>query len=167
VINTSTLTGSNEIDQAPYYFFTPKKFKELPLEHQDQFLLLDESSTHAVYSGFNSRDMLCGDDGWGNKPFTGGSFKTIRRTEHWGDKDTIKKWLFDCGVPFKSEALILPVFKSDEDPAILTTWKMIVKYPDIFFESDNLVVCDPKLDWCLYYHHDVVMNFASGWDHRM
>lgn len=166
MINTAQLAGNRKVDEVTHYFFSPDDFDALPLTHQDQFLILDEVSTKAAYSDFNW-DMLCGIDDWGNDPFTGGCYETVRKTELWKEEGFIKKWLYECGVPFKSEAVILPVFKVESDPAILTSWKMITKYPTVYFESDNIIVADPNEDWCLYFHHDRKMYFAKDWKHHM
>lgn len=108
----------------------------------------------------NSIDLLCGDDGWGNTPFSDYCYKTVERFDLVGAEEGIKKWLYRLGPAFKTEVLLLPVFKTENCPVILTTWKMVVKYSDIFFSSDNLVVVPPALRWCLYYHHDGVLHLA-------
>lgn len=166
MINTGELSGKRKVDEVTHYFFSPEVFEDLPLTHQDQFLVLDKESTKSAYSGFKW-DMLCGIDDWGNNPFTGGCYETVQKIERWREESDIKKWLYECGVPFKNEAIILPVFKTESDPAILTTWKMITKYPGTYFESDNVLVADPEENWCLYYHHDRKMYFAKGWKYNM
>lgn len=167
MIDISILTGKNEVSTNSMYFFSKDEFNALSLAHQDQFLILDKESTKKAYEGFAEKDVLCGDDGWGNTPFSKGCYQKVKKIKGWKDETVIKKWLYECGVPFKSKAVILPVFSGENDPAIIATWKMITKYPATFFDSDNIVVCAPSLDWCLYYHHDNIMYFASGWKYHM
>ena len=167
MIEIKELTGKNKVSVNSMYFFSKEEFEELPLSHRDQFLVLDKSSTDKAYNGLKERNIFCGDDGWGNNPFSKNCYREIKTIKNWKDESVLKKWLYECGIAFKSDAVILPIFSSEEDRGILTTWKMITKYPCTYFEGDNVMVCDPLLDWCLYYHHDEIMHFAIGWKHRL
>ena len=162
MINTKQLTGSKTFQGESWAYFPPKEYEALPLEHKDQLFYLDKDSTQQVYNVADNYDIICGDDGWGNKPFSRGCYEEVVKTENWKNEDELKKWLYKCGVPFKSEVLLLPVFSSDDTPVLLTTWKMLVKYAETFFAYDNLIAVDPKLSWCLYYHHDDIIYFAKG-----
>lgn len=162
MINTEQLTGSKTLHGDTWLYFPPKQLEALPLEHKDQFFYLDKESKEHVYNVANDLDILCGDDGWGNKPFSAGCYKNVERLESWTTEEELKKWMYKCGVPFKSEVLLLPVFVPEDQPMLQTTWKMAVKYAETFFSYDNLIILDPKLKWCLYYHHDDIINFAEG-----
>ncbi len=59
-------------------------------------------------------------------------------------------------------ALLLPVLAPADAPAVLTTWKMVVKYAPRLFCGDNLVVVGEAGDWCLHYHHDGLLSLARG-----
>lgn len=137
----------------------------MPATHRDQILFLDAPSTAAAYDAVRRRDVLCGDDGWGNSPFSGGCWRTVERTRvDAADEAGLKKWLYRRGVPFADPALLLPVFGPADDPAVLTTWKMVVKYAGTLFCRDNLVAVGARAGWCLYYHHDDVLTFARDPD---
>ncbi|MBX2863790.1 MAG: hypothetical protein KTR27_09560 [Leptolyngbyaceae cyanobacterium MAG.088] len=157
-IDISNLTGSH---QPPVDQWTvlggPEEFAAMPLTHQDQIIFLDGPSTQTVYEAFNRRDLLCGDDGWGNRPFRGGCYKTV--AQHRGDAD-LKKWLYQRGLPFADNAFLLPAFAAKDAPAILTSWKIVVKYAPEIFSGDNIVVVGETVNWCLHYHHDGVITFA-------
>ncbi|MFU8813490.1 MAG: hypothetical protein ACNA78_11040, partial [Balneolaceae bacterium] len=162
MIDISQLTGMREPEPSRWLYITPSHFEEMTPEHQDQFFFLDNTSTESVYEVVNRIDLLCGDDGWGNTPFSGNCYRTVDRFEYKGDEGELKKWLYRHGPAFKTEMLLLPVFKADDSPAILTSWKMVVKYSEIFFNSDNLIIVDSSLNWCLYYHHDDILHIAEG-----
>jgi hypothetical protein len=162
VIDLEKITGSKTYEGDNWLYFPPKKYEGLPPEHKDQLFYLDKGSKEHVYNVANELDILCGDDGWGNKPFSGGCYKNVIKTDSWATEDELKKWMYNCGVPFKSEVLLLPVFAPEDQPMLQTTWKMAVKYAETFFSYDNLIILDPKLKWCLYYHHDDIIYFAEG-----
>lgn len=163
VIDIKTLAGKH-LDKTTSYtvFGSPEKFAELPELHKAQILFLDTYSTKLVYDAFNKNDLLCGDDGWGNRPFSDGCFPFVDEF-YVKDKEEreLKKWLNRRAVAFAEPAILLEAFTSSDTPAILTTWKMIVKYGQEIFSGDNLVVFSPKGKWCLHYHHDGLLKFAT------
>lgn len=160
MIDTSQLTGMQEPETDRWIYFAPPQFNDLPAEHRNQIYFLDASSTHFVYQTINNIDLLCGDDGWGNTPFSEQCYKSVEQFQYRGNKDALKKWLYQRGLPFKLEVLLLPVFKSESDPVIMTSWKMVLKYAVTFFSSDNIIILGSSLSWCLYFHHDGMLYFA-------
>ena len=160
LINISDLTGIPQIQADQWTLFgSPEAFAEMSLEHKDQIIFLDAPSTQAVYEAFNCRDLLCGDDGWGNSPFVGGCYKIVKQCCVQENID-IKKWLYQRGLPFANNTFLLPVFSAQDTPAILTSWKMVVKYASEIFSGDNVVAVGELADWCLHYHHDGILTFA-------
>ncbi len=81
-----------------------------------------------------------------------------------GEEADLKKWLYRRGVPFATSTFLLPAFGALDDPAVLTSWKIVVKYAAALFGQDNLVVVNEKADWCLHYHHDGALTFAHELD---
>jgi hypothetical protein len=136
----------------------PPDWTSLPLAQRRPLLFLDLQATAAVYAAFEQADLLCGDDGWGNTPFSGGCFVEVARchqqTEDWPG------WLQKLPVPAANPTLWLPVFASADEPAVLTNWQVTLAWGDSLFAMDNLVVVDVQANWCLYYHHDGVITFA-------
>ena len=47
---------------------------------------------------------------------------------------------------------------------LLTTWKTIVKYWELFFQAmrEDAIVVDATLLWALFFHHDDELHFASN-----
>lgn len=163
-IDLSALRGARVPPDLRWTLFgRAEEVDAIPPAHRDQILFLDGPSTAAAYDAVSRRDVLCGDDGWGNAPFSGGCYRVVERTRV-GEEGELKKWLHRRGVPFADPALLLPVYGPENDPAVLTTWKMVVKYAATLFSRDNLVVVGRKADWCLYYHHDGVLTFARDPD---
>ncbi len=164
MIDLNKLKGTKEFQGKHWQYFRPHEYEALPEEHKDQILYLDKDSAKYVYETAGNYDVTCGDDDWGNKPFSGGCYRKVTKLNRWKDEGTLKKWLYERGVAFQSEALVLPVFSTAEGTVLQITWKIFVKYAEIFFGFDNVVILDPKLHWCLYYHHDDIIHFAEGRD---
>lgn len=166
MINLDRWSGTAAPTAEHWTLFTQEEFRALPDEHQDQFWFLDEESTQAAYEAAHQYNVICGGDVWGNDPFAGGCYASVDRMRlqcAWdGRLSVTEKWLYQCGVPFAADALTLPVFTTDRTPAVQATWKMVVKYAAEVFFSENVVVADPSLKWCLYYHHDDIFSFARG-----
>ncbi|HEX6983145.1 MAG TPA: hypothetical protein VF181_10325 [Balneolaceae bacterium] len=185
MIATSTLSGKNVPEPDRWLYFAPPQFEALPPEHQDQLLFLDTASTDAVLEAVNSVDILCGDGGWGNNPFSDGCYKSVEHFKmQWKEdkqkgeidpedgeiwyplsltnESELKKWLYHRGVAFKAEVLLLKAFAAKDSPVLMTTWKMVVKFAETFFSGDNAIFFDPKLSWCLHYHNDGILHFAKG-----
>lgn len=127
--------------------------------HREQIRFLEGESAKVAYDSLKDVDLLCGDDGWGNKPFSGGGFKSVELYQI-AEPSKLKKWMYRRGVAFASQALVLPVFSSGST-ALFSTWKMIVKFSPELFSGDNLVVVSLHLKWCLHYHHDGHIHFAK------
>ena len=160
LINRADLNGVHQpLPNQWTLFGSPQKFIEMPLVDRERILFLDALSTESIYGAVNRQNLLYGDDGFGNTPFVGGCYKRVEQYRHQG-KDDLKKWLYQRSVPFTATAFILPVFAAQDEPAILTTWKIIVKYAPELFSGDNIVVVGETTDWCLYYHHDGILTFA-------
>ena len=163
LIDVASLTGKHLTSTQHWTDFgSPETFAQLPDIHKAQILFLDKKSTNAVYAAFNQRDLLCGDDGWGNTPFSGGCFQSVEEYCIKNKPNTeLKKWLYHRAVAFAEPVLFLHPFSGIDTPAILTTWKLVVKYAQEIFSRDNLIIVSPNATWCLHYHHDGLIVFAK------
>jgi hypothetical protein len=72
------------------------------------------------------------------------------------DQSTIRKYLFDLGIPFSQKVLIA----QQPQTGFILTWKMAIKYSHNLFRQDQ-VVHDRTNNWMLEYHHDGVFTFGS------
>lgn len=161
MIDLGALTGSrcDRIDRWTA-LGVPDEFNSMLAHHREQVLFLDAASTRAAYELAAEHDLVSG-DAWGNEPFGEGCYREVERYEI-PDGAGMKKWLYRRGVPFAADVLLLPVFGAADEPAVLTTWKVVVKYAGSIFSHDDLVVFGASADWCLYYHHDDVLHFGRG-----
>ncbi|MES2062162.1 MAG: hypothetical protein V4456_09600 [Bacteroidota bacterium] len=126
-------------------FGDAKDFDRLPMTHKDQIIFLDKTATKFLYDYLALTKFIASND----NPFSKGNFKTVDQYTEMTNESGLKKWLYNRFIPFKGEVFLLG------DDCILTTWKIIVKYaPDLFFSND-MIVFDRTLNWCLFYfHHD-------------
>jgi hypothetical protein len=140
-------------------FGSPADWQAIPPDLRSQIVWLDSGSTKAVYTAFSQADLLCGDDGWGNRPFSDGCFQSVTQLEQ--QADDWQEQLAQFPIAAAEPALILTVFGPADEPAILTTWQVVLACAAQLFGGDNLVVVDLQGNWCLYYHHDGVITFAE------
>ena len=163
MIDLAELDGVSVPSDDQWTIFTVEEIDEMPVEHQDQFRFLDAASTASVYAAARRMNATCG-DAWGTDPYAGGCYDAVIRFAPRGPVDErvqlTKKWLYRCGVPFREDVLILPVFGAENTPVVQATWKMVVRYAANIFFRDNMVVIPPSAAWSLYYHHDDIFYFA-------
>ena len=78
-------------------------------------------------------------------------FRTVRRT--------VKKWLFQRGIPFGRRIYL----SYQPDWAVMTTWKMLIRYWDLFYYSisDDLTVIDDTMTWALLFFHEHEIHFGT------
>ena len=70
----------------------------------------------------------------------------------------LKKWLYKRGISFGTWVFVL---ENSNDQAILTTWKMVVKYSSELFIMPDMMVFDRTLNWCLFYFHEGKLFFGK------
>jgi len=140
-------------------FGSPEDFDKIPDIHKEQILFLDKGATKFIYEYCSSAKLIA-DDLW--QPFSKGNFKTIEEYSNFSDteesKQELKKWMFNRGIEFQNWVFVLPNYN---DYPILTTWKMVIKYSDDLFHSDDITIFDKTLNWCLFYFHHDKMFFGK------
>ena len=138
---------------------TADELDQLPVTHREQLVFLNTEAADYLYSFLSSAKLLTG-GGW--DPFAGGNFKSTERFTDFGGLEeswqSLKKWLHRRGLPFKAPVIVLP---DGNNCPILTTWKMVIKYSADLFRSDDVVVFDASLNWCLFYYHEDVLFFGK------
>lgn len=135
-------------------------FAALPGTHQAQVFFLDRTATSYLFSFAGDQAHLVTGGGW--DPFAKGNFRSVETCPHLLENEEshalLKKWLYQRGIPFSNWIFIL---SDDYDHALLTSWKILVKYaPGIFFRGD-VMVFDKTLNWCLYYFHENQLFFGK------
>jgi len=161
LVDTSSLNG-NYLSTTKVWtpFGSPEDFNQMPEARKSKILFLDQISTEKVYEAVSSADLLCGDDGWGNTPFSAGCFHSVEEYRI-REYDDLKKWMCNLGIPNANNLFILPTFGTADEPALYSNWEMAVEYSNEIFCRDNMIVVSVEADWCLHYHHDGVIKFAK------
>jgi len=136
--------------------FTDPRYRVLPAVHLEQLRPLSSESSRRLWE----LTLPLHDD----FPFTTNLFRVVESMplDNADPKAirAVRKWLFGRGVPFKS-----PVFLSYQpECAIVTTWKMVVKYWDDFWYpgSDDLTVIGEPLAWGLLFWHEGQAIFGDN-----
>lgn len=142
--------------------FTDPKYDVLLPIHLEQIQPLDAPSSELIWNFILDSNFLVlkisTDD-----LFKPGFFRHYETTLIPGNPDEdsrIRKWLYRCALPFDQE-----IFLSWEPKcAIKTTWKMLVKHWSSFYYpgSDDLVVIDRSLDWCVLFFHELELHFGTN-----
>lgn len=166
-LDLNTLRGKPQPPTKDWSLFgSAEVFEGIPENLKAQILFLDRTSTQIAYEAFSQGDWLCGDDGWGNSLFSAGCFASVITCNTKIDSDWLQ-WLHQREVAVTDRALLLPVFGAADEPAILTTWAIVLEFATELLSGDNLVIVDAvgifsrSVNWCFYYHHDGVITFAK------
>ncbi|MBO9659699.1 MAG: hypothetical protein J7527_12835, partial [Chitinophagaceae bacterium] len=132
-------------------FGNAAEFEALPVETKDQVHFLNKEGTGYLFDLIHSAGLITG-GGWA--PFEKGNFKSVEKTYGFSTTDegrqALKKWLYQRGIPFAAEVFLL----EESNHAIVTTWKMIIRYSPFIFPGGDVVVFDRTLNWCLFYFHE-------------
>lgn len=128
-------------------------FDRLPATHREQILFLNPAASAYIYSFSTAAHLLTGGL-W--DPFEKGNFKEVDEfNQFYGNDESkrlLKKWLFNKGIAFGTTVFLL---EESNNQVILTTWKIMVKYAADIFISNDVMLFDKTLNWCLlYFHHD-------------
>lgn len=70
----------------------------------------------------------------------------------------VRKWLFECSVPFRT---IINIHYDHE--AIRTTWKLFIRYWPLFCGAawDDILIVDHTYQWALSLCHESIWIFGS------
>ncbi len=131
------------------WIFTDENEKPASDEHKEQIFPLTEDAAKFLWDF----DMQLGID------CTEKYFKTITTFDcSLSDHDTIKKYLYNLGIPFSQKVFIA----MQPDTGFVLTWKMVIKYSRNLFSTHDQVVRDRTFDWSLEFHHDCLFTFGKG-----
>ena len=132
-------------------FGSPQNFEALPDEHKEQIWFLNIDASSLVVDYLRNSNMIDGyypsnyySQTW--QPFPKAYFKSIKKLLFLTGERELKKWLFNCGIPFKKDVFLI----TDSEFVILTSWKILIKYATQIFADDYAIVFDKSINWCLY-----------------
>lgn len=135
----------------------PEEFINFSNEFKDQILFLDQEACDFLYKHFNASNFHTGPM-W--DPFNGGNFERVTQIKVGVESEAdIKKWLYQCGIPFAKWVYVLPNFS---DHPIMMTWKMVIKHCDSLFFANDVVVFDETGKWCLTFWHEDILFFGTN-----
>lgn len=142
-------------DSSLKWRFTESEYNTLPKEHLEQIMPLNEEGSNFLWnfiadSGLHNHD-----------PFGNNFFKTVDSISVTEKSDQeIKKWLYRRGLSFSKEVYL----SWQPDIAMITTWKLVVKYFDDFYYggSDDLTIVDESLNWAVLFHHEDEIYYGTN-----
>lgn len=132
------------------------EFDKLPDATKDQVCFLNKEATDYLSDLLHTARLITG-GGW--NPFQQ-NFKTVETFDRfYNDEESrqaLKKWLYHRGIPFSSQVFLLET----NENAVVTTWKMLLRYAAFVFPGDDVAVFDRSLNWCLFYYHENKLFFG-------
>ena len=130
------------------WIFTDENNNLASQEHQDQIFPLTKEAANFLWKyemniGISSSEKY---------------YKTVTTfNSNFSNQETIKKYLYSLGIPFKQKVYIL----MQPDTAFILTWKMVIKYSHRLFFANDQAVWDKTLNWKLEFHHDGEFTFGK------
>jgi len=137
------------------YFGDKEDFAALSDEFKDQLFFLDKEARDFLYRYFEASSFHTGPM-W--EPFAKQNFKYTEQISVDSDLISIKKWLYNRGIPFSTWVFMLPGFSGHP---MMMTWKMVVKHCDDLFFGNDLIFFDETNQWCLTYWHEDELFFGK------
>jgi len=133
--------------------FTEEEYNQLPQLHLDQLKPLDQEASKFLW------DFIAATRLHSDFPFKSNFFKNIDEIKIFeGNERDIKKWLFQRRIPFDRMVFL----SYQPDTAMIVPWKLLVKYFDDFYYSDDLTVFDQSLSWALLFFHEDEIYFGTN-----
>jgi hypothetical protein len=135
--------------------FTDENYDKLPQLHIDQLKPLDHPASKFLW------DFIVATNLHNDIPFKHDFFRNIDKAKILeGNEKEIKKWLYQRRIPFDKMVYL----SYQPDTAIIVPWKLLIKYFDSFYYSDDLTVFDQSLNWALLFFHEDEIYFGTNKD---
>ncbi|MEE9350020.1 MAG: hypothetical protein V3U80_08240 [Flavobacteriaceae bacterium] len=138
-------------------YFIHTDFATLPNETQDQIIFLDDNAKKFLHSQFS---VSFSDTGSNFSVDLKDGFKNFNKIDiGLESKKSVKKWLHERGIKYSKWVYVLPCFSYS--PVVAMTWKMVIKYSDTLFNTDDFLIFDDTKQWCLFYSHTDTIYFGQ------
>ncbi len=147
---------SSDFPKTWSFLWSPEEASRIPEEHKDQIFFLNKEAKQFLNNYIQSSKMVTGAV---CDPFNKRYFKKVDEfhiVENCSNE--IKKWLYNKSIPFDKFVFI---DSERSGQAVALTWKMVIKYWDGLFFSDDLLIFDETLNWGLFYFHEDFLYFGS------
>ena len=135
------------------FLWSPEEAQKIPEEHKDQIFFLNEKASGFISEYFESSKIS---DNW-VEPINKHYFQNIQKFKP-NTAEDLKKWLFNRKIPFDN-FVFLNLDRSNH--IVMLTWKMVIKYTEGIFFSEDVFIFDKSLNWCLFFSHDDEFTFGS------
>jgi hypothetical protein len=94
-----------------------------------------------------------------DETLTRGKSIQVKTTGSKIEEREIRAWLFGLGISFQTPVVVLQYF---DEVAMLTTWKMVVRYFEIWeWVSTDVWVFDEMYTWAVFFNHEDWISFHS------
>lgn len=145
---------STEFPSKWTFLWSPEEAQKISSEHKDQIYFLNEEATTFLNSYFDSSKIRKNLE----EPISKDHFKKIENYKINSDVSELKKWLFNKKIPFDKFVFI---DKDRSGFAVMLTWKMVIKYCEGIFFSEDIYIFDSSLNWAIFYFHEDEIAFGS------
>ncbi|MDB5253362.1 MAG: hypothetical protein JWP27_2531 [Flaviaesturariibacter sp.] len=140
-------------------FGDARDFDAMPETHQAQISFLAAKATTYLHQLIETARIMTGPP-W--DPFAKGNFRSVDKHHGYSATgplaDDMRKWIYRRGLPFAAPVFVVPNFN---EHAVMTTWKMVVKYAPDVFNHDDIAVFDHTFRWCLFGFHEGTLFFGK------
>ena len=136
------------------FLWSPEEAQQISVEHKDQIFFLNQKASEFVSEYFESSKLS---DNW-TEPINKKYFRKIEKFEINDNTKELKKWLFNRKIPFDNFVFLN---RDRSNHVVMLTWKMVIKYCEGIFFSEDLFIFDQSLNWCLSFYHENEITFGS------
>jgi len=144
---------STEFPSEWTFLWSREEADKISSEHKDQIFFLNEEATSFINRYFESSKIRKNSD----EPVSKDYFKNIETYKININLAELKKWLFDGKIAFDNFVFI----DSDDGRSIMLTWRMVIKYCEGIFFSEDIYIFDTSLNGTLFYYHESELTFQK------
>jgi hypothetical protein len=137
------------------FLWSPEEASQISDEHKDQIFFLNTKASIFIDEYFNSSKIS---KSWA-EPINDLYFGKIEKYRVTENIENLKKWLFNRKIPFDQFVFLN---RDRSNNIVMLTWKMVVKYCEGIFFSEDLYIFDKSLNWSLFYYHEDEITFGSN-----
>lgn len=137
------------------FLWSPEEARDISAEHKDQIHFLNEEGTIFLNNLLDATKMTKHLPYYPFREYFG-KIDTFTITENCEEK--IKKWFYDKGIPFSKYVFVA---QDRCGQGVMLTWKMVIKYWEGLFFSEDIFIFDSSLEWAMFYYHESTLYFGT------
>jgi len=135
------------------FLWSAEEARQISNAHKDQIYFLNDEATNFVNRYLETSKII----GRLEDPISQNYFNNIEKYQITENTADLKKWLFNTNLPF--DKFVFTDCTSG-GYSIMLTWKMVIKYCEGLFFSEDLYIFDNTLNWALFYYHENEITFG-------